>query len=98
MYKDIINYELADGTTEERLLSVGKQIVNDWMKKLPGFVAWEIHTNSNGSYTDIVYWETKKDAKNANDEMKNIPNAGDWYKCYNAGSIKSQNVTLVERF
>jgi len=98
MYRDIITYELAEGVKRERLLSVAGQIVTDWMRKQRGFVSWEIHTNSDGSYTDIVNWETKEDAKLAEKEMVNIPNAGDWYACYKEGTIKSTNLTRVAKF
>jgi len=30
MYKDIINYELADGVTEEHLLEVAGDVLNEW--------------------------------------------------------------------
>jgi hypothetical protein len=37
MYKDIITYQLADEVTEEHLLSVAEQIVENWMIKQHGF-------------------------------------------------------------
>lgn len=98
MYKDIISYELADGISKEHLLSVAKHIVGSWMKNQSGFIKWEIHSNSDGSYTDIVYWNTKEDAKKAEKTMKNIPNAGDWYSCYKEGTISSKNLSLVADF
>ena len=63
MYKDIISYELAENTTQEQLLQIAKRIVNEWMKKQPGFMKWEIHTDNDGRYTDIVYWRSQEDAK-----------------------------------
>lgn len=98
MYKDIITYELADNSTEEQLLKIAGQIVKDWMEKQPGFLSWEIHTNNDGSYTDIVYWEDAAAAKKANDNMVNIPNAAAWYGCYKQGSISSKNLSLVSKF
>lgn len=98
MYKDIISYELAEGITQEHLLKVAQQIVNDWMKKQPGFIKWEITMDKDGNYTDIVYWESKEAAKNAEKEMVNIPNAGDWFACYKQGTISSKNLTTVAEF
>ena len=98
MYKDIINYELADDCTKERLIEVGGQIVNDWMKKQPGFIKWEINQNNDGSFTDLVSWESKEAAKNAEKEMANIPNAPEWFACYKPGTISSTNLTLVTEF
>jgi len=98
MYKDIITYELAENTSKERLLEIAKQIVNDWMKNQVGFIKWEIHTNNDGTYTDIVYWKTEKDAKKATKEMVNIPNASDWYGCYKEGTISSKNLIAIAEF
>lgn len=95
MYKDIISYELAENISKEHLLKVAKQIVNDWMKHQNGFIKWEIHTNKDGSFTDIVYWESEQAAKKSEKEMINIPNAADWYSCYKEGSISSKNLTII---
>jgi hypothetical protein len=98
MYKDVISYELADGISEEHLLKVARQVVELWMKKLTGFINWEIHRNADGSYSDIVYWKSQADAKNAEKEMAKIPNAKDWYACYKVGTISSKNLTLIAGF
>jgi hypothetical protein len=98
MYKDIISYELADNTSIEQLITIAKQIVEDWMKKQAGFIKWEIHTNSDGSYTDIVYWQSKQDAKAAEKDMGNIPNAADWFGCYKEGTMSSKNLTAIAEF
>jgi len=98
MYKDLISYELAEHVTKEHLLKVSEQIVNDWMKKLPGFIHWEINELKDGSFIDIVYWETEADAKHAEKEMVNIPNAADWYGCYKEGTIKGKHLFLVAKF
>ena len=98
MYKDIINYELANNVSKEELLKIAKQIAADWMQHQPGFIKWEIHTNNDHSFTDIVYWESRNAAKNAEKEMGNIPNASDWYDCYKEGSIASRNLALIAAF
>ena len=98
MYKDVISYQLADGVTEEQLRTVANQIITDWMSNLPGFLAWEICKDSENNYTDIVHWESKEAAKNAEKEMMNIPNAGDWFACYKEGTISSKNLIVLAKF
>ena len=95
MYKDIISYQLADNISQEQLLQIAQRVVDEWMKNQPGFIKWEIHTNSDGSYTDIVYWQTKEDAKAAETEMGNIPNGAEWFGCYKEGSISSKNIISI---
>ncbi len=98
MYKDIISYELAENVSKAHLIKIAKQIVTGWMKKQSGFIKWEIHTNNDGSFTDIVYWKSELEAKNAEKEMVNIPNATDWYGCYKEGTISSKNLTTIAVF
>ena len=98
MYKDIISYKLAEGVSEEHLLEVAGEVLDGWMRKQAGFVRWEIHRNSDGDYSDIVYWESEDDQKAAQADMVNIPNAGDWFSCYEEGSISSVNLTQVATF
>lgn len=97
-YKDIISYELADGITEDKLLEVAKLIFDEWMTHQPGFIGWEIHSNTSGGYTDIVYWRTKEAAKQAEQNMGAIPHAAEWFACYKEGSINSQNLTMIGGF
>ncbi len=98
MYKDIISYELAENISEEHLLTVAREVLVNWMSRQSGFQKWEIHRNRDGDYTDIVYWESEGDAKNAQADMVNIPNAADWYSCYKEGSISSMNLDHVATF
>lgn len=98
MYKDIISYELATDTDLEKLLEVAAKVADDWMKNQKGFIKWEIHTNQDGSYTDIVYWESREAAKNAEKEMANNSHAQEWFACYKEGCISSKNLTFIAKF
>jgi hypothetical protein len=80
------------------LLALAKQIMEEWMKNQPGFMNWEIHSTNDGGYTDIVYWKSKQDAMNAEKEMGNISNAGDWFACYKEGTTVSKNLTTISDF
>jgi len=64
MYKDIINYELAEGISIEHLLEIAQRIATTWMHKQPGFVKWEIHTNSEASDWFACYKEGSINSKN----------------------------------
>ncbi|MCI5054488.1 MAG: hypothetical protein MRY83_00120 [Flavobacteriales bacterium] len=98
MYKDIISYEIAENVTKEHLLRIAEQIVNEWMKNLPGFLSWEIHENVDGTFSDVVNWQSEENAKHAEKEMVNIPNAGEWYACYKPGSITTKKLHQIAKF
>ena len=88
-------YVLYFGNT---LLDVASSVYNNWMSKQSGLIKWEIHRSDDGGYTDIVYWESEEDAKRAEADMVNIPNANDWISCYEEGSISSRNLNQVAKF
>ena len=73
MYKDIISYELAKNISEEHLLNVARDVLENWMSRQSGFKKWEVHRNRGGGYTDIVYWESEGDARNAQEDMVEYP-------------------------
>ncbi|MCA9486936.1 hypothetical protein H6501_03790 [Candidatus Woesearchaeota archaeon] len=98
MYKEIFSYELAEGVTEEKFLQVANRIHEVWMSKQSGFVGWEINKEENGTYTDIVYWKSKDDAKNSETTMKDIPNVQEWFSCYNAPPISSKKLEELAHF
>lgn len=98
MYKDIITYELAKGVSDEHLLKVADRIIEEWMKGLNGFVKWEIHKMTDGSFMDIVSWATEQDAKVAEAEMMKIPNAIEWFACYKEDSIKGIRATVIAEY
>ncbi len=95
MYKDVISYKLAENVSEEHLLSVADDVLENWMSKQAGFIKWEIHKDKGDEYTDIVYWGSEADAKMAEADMVNIPNAGDWISCYEEGSISSKRLNRL---
>ncbi|MGB1248089.1 MAG: hypothetical protein ACPG4Z_04330 [Chitinophagales bacterium] len=98
MYKDIISYKLAEGISQDDLIRIAQRVFNEWMKKQTGFIDWEITVDTNGNYTDIVSWQSKKAAKQAEKEMMNIPNGGEWFACYKEGSISSKNISQIAKF
>lgn len=98
MYKDIIEYTLAENVTKNDLVRIANIVHQEWMINQPGFLKWEIHTDKQGNMVDIVYWESREAAQAAELNMVNIPNAGEWFACYKEGSIVAKNVTVIASF
>ena len=46
----------------------------------------------------IKNWMSKKAAKDSEKEMMNIPNLGDWLRCYKEEPFNSQNLQQVGSF
>jgi len=98
MYTDLISYQLADGVSEEQLREVCERVYREWMRDLPGFVKWEIHRAMDGTFTDVVRWESREYAKASEEKMSEVPNLKEWQACYDMESIKNKQLSRVIKF
>lgn len=98
IHKDIISYQLNTNCTESLLLDVASKVYEDWMKHQDGFIKWEIHREKEDSCIDIVYWNSKEQAKASEASMKDMAHGADWFACYLPGTIASRNVKDVVKF
>ena len=98
MFKDLITYELAEGITFDHLKTVAEKVHKDWMKNQQGFLGWEINENQNGSYTDIVSWESKAHADASNEKMANMPHGAEWMACYKMETISAVKLLSKAHF
>ena len=98
MYKDVINYKLAEWVTQEHLLKVAKEVYDTWMSSQQWFVSREMHTDEDGEYFDIVTRDSKTSADTSNEDMANMPNADQRFACYEMTSINSKGITVQATF
>ena len=96
MYKDVISYKLAKNVSQEHLLNIADKVAKNWMSNQPGFVKWEINSENDDKYIDIVYWASKEDAKKAEADMMNAPDIKEWLACYEKDSISSKKITEIK--
>ncbi len=94
MFTDVIEYSLAQGVTEEKLLHAAEDILALWMKKQDGFLGWEIGRREDG-FVDFVHWEDKASMEKATIAMKDIPKDHPWLGCYDFSTIKARKVERV---
>lgn len=97
MIVDIIQYKLTHGISEDSFKKAAADILETWMKKQPGFLAWDIHKTEDG-YVDFVHWASQEDADQAEINMKDIPIDHAWTKCYDMTSVRSKKARSVISF
>ena len=90
----MIEYELAEGISEDFLRKSAESILEVWMKKQPGFLGWDINKGKDG-FVDFVYWKTLSHAENATKNMKDIPEGHDWMKCYKMETVKAEKIETL---
>lgn len=98
MYTDLISYRLAEGVSEEHLRSVADRVHEHWMKHQPGFLSWEIHKLEDGTYADLVHWDSYEHAKASEQHMGDIPNAAEWQACYDMSSVSSKHLYRIAKY
>jgi len=95
MYIDIITYQINKNITEEAFLQASRAILDDWMSKQDGFIRWEINKIKDGTYQDHVYWESEKNAEQANKNMGDIPKDHAWLSCHDMDSVSSKKAQQI---
>ncbi len=95
MYKDFISYKLAEGISKEHLLKITTRIGKEWLKKQKGFVSWTINEEKDGSFIDLVCWQSKEHAKVAKKNMQNIKKIEEWCHCYKKNRTQTKNVKEI---
>ena len=66
---DLVTYRLARGTGQGQAFIDANAAVNDWLKRQPGFVSRHLAEREDGSYLDIVFWQTHADALAASTKL-----------------------------
>ncbi len=99
MYIDIISYELAEGVSEKEMLTVTEVINKEWQESsVKGFIGWKICRNEEGNYYDVVLWQDRQSALDAEKIMMNLPSVQKWIACYKEGTMKTNRLTQIDNF
>lgn len=57
---EMVTFRLAHGSGQQFLDA--NAAVNDWVKQQPGFVSRHLAERDDGSYVDIILWQTREAA------------------------------------
>lgn len=66
---ELVTFRLARGRADGQAFVDANASVNDWLKRQPGFVSRHLAERDDGSYLDIVFWQTHADALAASNKM-----------------------------
>jgi heme-degrading monooxygenase HmoA len=64
---ELVTFRLQKGDTQNFVDA--NAAINDWLKRQPGFVSRHLAERDDGSYVDIVFWQTHADALAASTKM-----------------------------
>ncbi len=64
---ELVTFRLQKGDTQGFVDA--NAAINDWLKRQPGFVSRHLAERDDGSYLDIVFWQTHADALAASNKM-----------------------------
>ncbi|HAS8123930.1 TPA: hypothetical protein I7665_17630 [Vibrio vulnificus] len=70
---ELVSYTLVEGATEQDIVAATEQS-HQFIATLPGFLYRSLsHDCTTNRWTDIVYWQTMDDAKNAGEQFTACP-------------------------
>lgn len=64
---ELVTFRLQKGDTEGFVDA--NAAINDWLKRQPGFVSRHLAERDDGTYLDIVFWQSHADALAASTKM-----------------------------
>lgn len=64
---ELVTFRLQKGDTQGFVDA--NAAINDWLKRQPGFVSRHLAERDDGSYLDIVFWQSHADALAASAKM-----------------------------
>lgn len=64
---ELVTFRLQKGDTQGFVDA--NAAINDWLKRQPGFVSRHLAERDDGSYLDIVFWQSHADALAASTKM-----------------------------
>ena len=65
---EILTWKSKKGVTDEEMIKAVDSMVVD-LKRLSGFLNQTLYKDSDGTWIDIYYWDTEKDAHDSNEGM-----------------------------
>ncbi len=65
---EILTWKSKNGVTDEEMIKAVDSMVVD-LKELNGFLNQTLYKDSDGTWIDIYYWNTEKDAHDSNEGM-----------------------------
>lgn len=65
---EILTWKSKAGVSDEEMIKTVDSITSD-LKNLNGFLNQTLYKDSDGTWIDIYYWNTEKDAHDSNEEM-----------------------------
>jgi len=64
---ELVTFRLQKGDTQGFVDA--NAAINDWLKRQPGFVSRHLAERDDGTYLDIVFWQSHADALAASNKM-----------------------------
>lgn len=78
---ELANFTLADGATEAQLLSASDAFQRDFLGQQNGFIRRDMIRRSDGTYTDVILWQSRADADAVFGRAQNAEAASAYFAC-----------------
>ena len=78
---ELADISLAEGITEEQLLSASETFQRDFLDHQNGFIRRDMVRRGDGSYTDVILWESRAKADAVFERAQKSDVAGAYFAC-----------------
>ncbi|MBI4044965.1 MAG: hypothetical protein HY392_04620 [Candidatus Diapherotrites archaeon] len=98
MIVEIAQFKTKPGVSDAGLLTASKKAQDGYLSRCKGFVSRELLKSGDGTWLDIVHFETAKDAENAAENFAKDPNAKEFENAIDASTAKMMHFKVAKKY
>lgn len=91
---ELVQFKLIDGKTDADLKATHADI-GEFLIEQPGFIYRSISNREDGTYVDVVYWESLDQAKIASDALMQDPRGQAMIALCNMESVSVEHLPIL---
>jgi hypothetical protein len=74
-------FKLATGVSEDTMLRAADSVHDNFLRKQPGFVRWELLRGKDGKWVNLLYWKNQASVDQAMPKVEKSPACSAYFKC-----------------
>src|SRR3989338_92445 len=98
MIVETAKFKLKKGVTDSQFLAASQKAFDGFLSKSKGFVSRELVKSEDGTWMDIVHFETEKDAQEVFDNFSKNPSAKDFEAAIDPATASMGRFEVVKKY
>jgi len=98
MFVEVAQFKANPGVSDEKVLVASQKVHDNYLSMCKGFVSRELLKSEDGTWMDVVHFETFSDAKAATDNFPNNPSAKEFDSLLDVKTAKMMRFKSLKKY